>query len=107
MKKKTKSNIVNSEGLFGPPPILAGEDEAAYDALMGRLYAAVKPVDVIDEMLIQEVVASEWEFLRWSRWKFSLFQACAAQGLQQFLTDYLDFNWYREDFEEELTKVLQ
>jgi hypothetical protein len=51
-----------------PPPILGGE-EAAYDELIGRVYAAVKPVDVIDEMLIADLVASEWEFLRWSRLK--------------------------------------
>ena len=73
MKKKTRLKAVNSEDFFGPPPILAGE-EAAYDELVGRVYAAIKPVDVIDEMLIADAVASEWEFLRWSRLKFSLIQ---------------------------------
>ena len=72
MKKKTR--VVNSDLLFGPPPILAGE-EAAYDELIGRVYAAIKPVDVIDEMLIADAVGSEWEFLRWSRLKISLIQA--------------------------------
>jgi len=78
MKKKARSSSVNSNILFGPPPILAGEDETAYDELIGRVYAAIKPVDVIDEMLIADVVASEWEYLRWSRLKLSLIQACAA-----------------------------
>ena len=82
MKKKTRSRLVNGNVLFGPPPILAGEDEAAYDELIGRVYAAIKPADVIDEMLMTDAVASEWEFLRWSRLKFSLIQACAAKGLQ-------------------------
>jgi hypothetical protein len=54
MKKKTGSSSVNSNVLFGPPPILPGEDETAYDELIGRVYAAIKPVDVIDEMLIAD-----------------------------------------------------
>jgi len=82
-----KRRSVNSNVLFGPPPILAGEEETAYDELMGRVYAAIKPVDVIDEMLIADVVASEWEFLRWSRLKLSLIQACAAKGLNPHSPD--------------------
>jgi hypothetical protein len=106
MKKKTGSKAVNSNNLFGPPPILAGEDEAAYDALIGRVYAAVKPVDVIDEMLIEDLVASEWEFLRWSRLKLSLVQACASRGLEEFLNDNMEYDLYRERFEEDLTEIL-
>jgi hypothetical protein len=106
MKKKTRSKAVNSEDLFGPPPILAGE-EAAYDELVGRVYAAIKPVDVIDEMLIADAVASEWEFLRWSRLKFSLIQTCAVKGLETFLYSDLDYDLYRERFVENLTEILQ
>jgi hypothetical protein len=53
--------------LFGSPQLLEGEDEAAYDDFLGRLYAAVKPVDVIEEMLVTDVAASGWETLRWRR----------------------------------------
>jgi hypothetical protein len=106
MKNKTKSKVVSGNDLFGPPPILGGE-EAAYDELIGRVYAAVKPVDVIDEMLIADAVASEWEFLRWSRVKFSLMQTCAAKGLKEFLKDNLDYDLYRETFEEDLTEILE
>jgi hypothetical protein len=102
-----KRRSVNSNVLFGPPPILAGEEETAYDELMGRVYAAIKPVDVIDEMLIADVVASEWEFLRWSRLKLSLLQACATKGLQGFLNGKLDYELYRERFVEDLTEILQ
>jgi hypothetical protein len=107
MKKKTRSRLVNSNALFGPPPILAGEDETAYDELIGRVYAAIKPVDVIDEMLIADAVASEWEFLRWSRLKLSLIHACAAKGLKEFLYSELDYDLYREQFVEDLTEILQ
>ena len=36
--------------LFGPPPVIEGEDAAAYDQLLARICAAVKPVDVIYEI---------------------------------------------------------
>jgi hypothetical protein len=107
MKKKTRSRLVNSNVLFGPPLILRGEEQTAYDELIGRVYAAIKPVDVIDEMLIADVVASEWEFLRWSRLKFSLIQACAAERLKEFLNSKLDYDLYRERFVEDLTEILQ
>ena len=43
--------------LFGPPLLLEGEDAAAYDELLARVCAAIKPVDVIDEMLIADILA--------------------------------------------------
>jgi hypothetical protein len=106
MKKSTRSRSVNSDVLFGPPPILGGE-ETAYDELMGRVYAAINPVDVIDEMFIADVVASEWEFLHLSRMRFSLIQGCAAKGLKEFLNRKLDYDLYRDQFVQDLTNILQ
>jgi hypothetical protein len=47
--------------LFGPPLLLEGEEEAAYDELLGRICAAVKPVNVIEEMFVADVVFLVWE----------------------------------------------
>jgi hypothetical protein len=58
-------------------------------------------------MLIEDVVASEWEFLRWSRLKSSLIQACARRGLEEFLKNNLDYDLYRERFVQDLTEILQ
>ena len=55
--------------------LLEGEDAAAYDQLLARICAAVKPVDIIDEMFIADVVSLEWEVLRWRRLKWGLIQA--------------------------------
>jgi hypothetical protein len=104
MKKKTR--VGNSDVLFGPPPILAGE-ESAFEELSRRVCEAIKPIDVIDEMLIADVVASEWEFLRWSRLKISLIQACAAKGLVELLNNNLDCDQYREHFVKGLAEILQ
>jgi hypothetical protein len=72
MGKKLASIVISQRSLFEPLPILEGEDPAAYDELFGRVSAAVKPVDVIDKMLVADVMALEWEVLRWRRLKSSL-----------------------------------
>jgi hypothetical protein len=111
-QKKTKPRIelakaVTPWRLFGPPPILEGEDAAAFDELFGRVCAAIKPVDVIDEMFIADVVASEWEFLRWSRLKLNLIRGRALKALEDFLGPRLDSRLCREHFTYELTTFLQ
>ena len=58
--------------LFGPPLLLEGEDAAIYDELLARMCAAVKPVDIIDEMFVADLVFLQWEVMRWRRLKFSL-----------------------------------
>src|SRR5262249_41650181 len=76
--------------LFGPPLLLEGEDASAYDQLLGRICAAVKPVDIIDEMFIADVVSLEWEVLRWRRLKRSLIRARGLEALEYFLAKHLE-----------------
>ena len=42
--------------LFGPPPLLEGEDTAAYDDLLVRISGAVKPADIFEEIWIRDIV---------------------------------------------------
>jgi hypothetical protein len=107
MMENSTSKTISRWSLFGPPPILEGEDAAAYDELVGRICAAVKPVDVIDEIFMADVAASEWEVLRWRRLKLSLLRARALKALEGFLRDKLDYDLYREHFVVELTPILQ
>jgi hypothetical protein len=93
--------------LFGEPQLLEGEDAAAYEELLARIQAAVKPVDVIDEMFIVDVVALEWEVLRWRRLKLGLIRARVLERLKAFLVENLDYDLYRNDFADELAEVLQ
>jgi hypothetical protein len=107
MRKKSTSKAVSRHSLFGPPPILEGEDAAAYDELFGRVCAAIKPVDVIDEMLANDVVCLQWEILRLRRLKTSLIRAIGSKALEKFLSGVLDYDLYRVDFEETLAETLQ
>ena len=65
-KRKSKTEIAAPRvpgqrlSLFGPPLLIAGEDAAAYGRLLARMRAAAKPVDIIDEIWIDDVVHSEW-----------------------------------------------
>jgi hypothetical protein len=110
---KTKSNPsalakVQRLTLVGSPQLLEGEDAAAYDELLGRVCAAVKPVDIIDEMFIADVVSLEWEVLRWRRLKSSLMRTCGLEALEQFLNKHLDYyGHYQKHFEQDLAEILQ
>jgi hypothetical protein len=95
LKQKSKSMIsapayVQQLALFGPPLLLQGEDEAAYDELLARMCAAVKPVNVVEEMLIADVVFLEWEILRWRRLKLSLLRRSGHEALEDFLCRTFD-----------------
>jgi hypothetical protein len=107
-KQKTNSPARFQQlALFGPPLLLEGEDEVAYDELRARMCAAVKPVNVIEEMFVADVLFLEWEILRWRRLKSSLLRARLLQALKGFLNGMLDYELYRETFEEDLAEILQ
>ena len=93
--------------LFGPPPLIEGEDAAAYDQLLARICAAVKPVDIIDEMFTADVVSLEWEVLRLRRLKWSLIRARGLKALEDFLGENLDYDLYSEHFADDLAEILQ
>jgi hypothetical protein len=96
--------------IFGPPPLLPGEDAAVYDAFYARICAAVNPTDILEEILVNDVASLEWEVLRWRRWKLSLIETRGLAALEEFLSSELadnHFDLYAKDFVEVLTDTLQ
>ena len=49
---------------LGPPPLIEGEDGAAYNQLHGSITAAVKPKDFIEEILARDIADLSWDVLR-------------------------------------------
>jgi hypothetical protein len=92
--------------LFGPPPLIAGEDAAAYHELLTRIRAAIKPVDIIDEMFTNDVTVLEWEILRWRRLKLSLIRTRQLEALNGFLGENLGYELYSDFFADRLTEIL-
>ena len=105
--KSMRSARARRRTLFGGPLLLEGEDDAAYEELLARLWAAVKPADVFDEMFTVDVVSLEWEVLRWRRLKLSLIRKRAIEKLEKFLRAELDYDLYAEYFVVDLTEILQ
>jgi hypothetical protein len=67
--------------IFGPPPLIAGESSSQYDELVARVVAAVRPKDVIEEMIVRDVTYHDLEIARLRRIKSGFF----ASGLQASL----------------------
>jgi hypothetical protein len=65
--------------LFGPPPLLEGEDAAAYNELLARVSGAVKPSDVIEEIWVRDIVDLTWEIFRWRRLKAKVLAVVAPE----------------------------
>jgi hypothetical protein len=71
------------------------------------MLAAVKPADVIEEMLIADVAMLEWEVLRWRRLKTSLLRARGLAALETFLRKNLKYREYSDVFVDHLTEILR
>ena len=72
--------------LMGPPPLIDGEDGAAYEALYRRLDEAVAPRDALEEIWVRDIVDNLWETLRLRRIKSSLMRSSAHKGLERVIT---------------------
>jgi hypothetical protein len=84
--------VLPNAALFGPPPLLQGEDAAAYDAMLERVAGAVAPADVLEEMWVRDVVDLTWDALRMRRLKAALLTAAAQEGLMAMLVPLLGYS---------------
>jgi hypothetical protein len=78
--------------LFGPPPLIEGEDSAAYDDLLVRISAAVKPADILEDIWVRDVVDFTWEILSLRRLKANLMTATAYKGVSAILEPIIGFD---------------
>ena len=103
------SGPTERRAFFGPPLLLQGEDPAAFDELLARVNAAVQPVNIIEEILINDFVFLEWEVLRGRRLKWSVMQAIGRKALQEFLVKQLESNYalHEEHFKYYLAEIFR
>jgi hypothetical protein len=76
---------------FAPPPLIAGEDAAAYDDLLTRISAALKPSDILEDLWVRDIVDMVWEAFRLRRLKAQLLTASAHEGMHSILRRFLDW----------------
>src|ERR1035437_4652601 len=71
--------------IFGPPPLLAGENAAAYNDLLARASGDLKPSDIFEEIWVREIVDLIWETLRWRRHLANVLAAAIPKVLEGIL----------------------
>src|SRR4051812_8149885 len=95
MPKKSKSlspvTAIKVAVDLGPPALIQGEDQSAYDCLLAQVTSAVQPTDVIEEFWVRDVVDLVGETLRYRRLKTRLIEACMASGLEELLEPLVGF----------------
>jgi hypothetical protein len=99
-KSKTKESIRryhSNAKLLGPRPLLVREDAVSYDELFARFRAAVKPVDIFDEMFVADMVSLQCDILRCRRLKSAVVYMCQAEALKKFLRGKLNYRQYITD----------
>jgi hypothetical protein len=78
---------------FGPPPLIEGDDRAAYEELLAQISAAVKPADIVEDIWVRDIVDLVWEIFRLRRLKVNLMAATASKGLQNMLEPFSFEEW--------------
>src|SRR5262249_50916662 len=111
-KSKPKTNSMTSapearRALFGEPQLLPGEDPADYNHLLTAVRATVKPVDIIEEIYLNDVVSLEWEVLRWRRLNTALVRTRGLAALESFLKKEFNYDCASAHFADWLAGTLQ
>lgn len=76
--------------VLGPVPVVKGEDPAAYDQLLARVWAQVKPANVIEELWVDDIVDLSSNIQRYRRYKKSLIEAAIPRALEEILTPFMN-----------------
>src|SRR5216684_15554 len=76
--------------LAAAPPLIAAEQQSAYDELLARVTETLKPADVLEHVFIRDIVDLVWEVLRLRRLKANLMATAAQAGVARLLAPLLD-----------------
>ncbi|NDB70377.1 MAG: hypothetical protein EB015_20700 [Methylocystaceae bacterium] len=76
--------------IFGPPPLLNGEDKQAYQSLKGRLNNSVRPANAIEQIWVNDIVNFTWESKRLRELKVKLMTASSWEGIKALLKPMVD-----------------
>src|ERR1700677_249082 len=83
------SNATDDLALFGPPPLLQGEDGDQYDRLLRDVSDIVTPTDIFERILVRDFATHEWETLRCRRLFSELCIVTKQQALARVLGQLL------------------
>ena len=81
----TTSNPKFDAALFGPPPLLSGEDPDEYMALFRSIAATVQPADIFERQAVRHLTDLMWEMRRYRRLITQLIDGSDQLGLEKVL----------------------
>ena len=84
----SKSKALARTTIFGPPPILPGEDARAYEKLASEVATAVKPTSIIEEIWINDIADLTWKITRLRKLKAQL-MSDSVPGILRKYFEYL------------------
>ncbi len=88
-------NLPATLDFLGRAPITLADDASAYDTLLARLLASVRPADPLEEIWVREVGDDVWESVRNRRLKAALLTACAHHGVREVLSTLQVPNYFK------------
>ena len=71
--------------LLGPTWLIAGEDPDLYERLLAQVGAAVRPIDIVDWLLLKDVVVLTWEIQRSRRHRDSVIRMGRGKAMAAIL----------------------
>jgi hypothetical protein len=106
--------------IFGPPPLLEGEDPAIYKELMAQVSAILKPLDILEQMWVRDIGDLEWEIRRYRRLNTNLMATkkfgnawhTLCNEVRECFPDYdnigfkrLVFDWLNQDVSKQVNET--
>lgn len=76
--------------LFGPPPLLKGEDAAVYDELLARLSRKVEPSDIFQVISIRDYIDTTVVIFRLRRLSTTLLEAAVSDARDRAIKPVVD-----------------
>lgn len=87
---RSEGQNLSRVSFFGPPPLLPGEDPAAYDVLLARVTGQLKPSDIFEESWTYDIVAVMWEHARWRRYLTDFLVTTLPKVLEETIKPLLE-----------------
>jgi hypothetical protein len=66
---KARSHVSGRPSVFGPPPILPGENPKDYEEILNRITATIGARDFIEEIWCRDLADVVWNLFRYRRIK--------------------------------------
>ena len=71
--------------LFGPPPLLRGENAALYAALLAEVDSMIEPKTIMDRIDVRDITDKIWESQRYKRLEPRLIESASISALAHLL----------------------